>query len=224
MVSNDMMIVIIASIIILLIIIGIRYIYNKNNYERNIINLVLSKLEFYPNHYKIIKKDNKIFIKCHLLYNDYIYNDASLERTNHLIFNGGLKIVDIIIDLDEKKYKIIIIGLHIINTSNDIFNEFKKNLNSSSYYFINNIIDLDFDININEIGLCNIEVYDSAYMYIYNETSNYNKYICNRYNILLTNDKESIYINSISNSFPSITYQPLLSNEIRIKEIQCLFI
>ena len=222
MVSNDVMIVIII-VSLLLIIIGIRYIYNKNN-ERILINLVLSKLDFCPNHYKIIKKDNKIFIKCHLLYNDYIYNDASLERTNHLIFNGGLKIVDIIIDLDEKKYKIIIIGLHIINASNDIFNEFKKNLNSSSYYFINNIIDLDFNININEIGLCNIEVYDLTYIYIYNETSTYNKYICNRYNILLTNDKESIYINSISNSFPSITYQPLLSNEIRIKEIQSLFI
>jgi hypothetical protein len=222
MVSNDVMIVIII-VSLLLIIIGIRYIYNKNN-ERILINLVLSKLDFCPKHYKIIKKDNKIFIKCHLLYNDYIYNDASLERTNHLIFNGGLKIVDIIIDLDEKKYKIIIIGLHIINASNDIFNEFKKNLNSSSYYFINNIIDLDFNININEIGLCNIEVYDLTYIYIYNETSTYNKYICNRYNILLTNDKESIYINSISNSFPSITYQPLLSNEIRIKEIQSLFI
>jgi len=222
MVSNDVMIVIII-VSLLLIIIGIRYIYNKNN-ERILINLVLSKLDFCPNHYKIIKKDNKIFIKCHLLYNDYIYNDASLERTNHLIFNGGLKIVDIIIDLDEKKYKIIIIGLHIINASNDIFNEFKKNLNSSSYYFINNIIDLDFNININEIGLCNIEVYDLTYIYIYNETSTYNKYICNRYNILLTNDKESIYINSISNSFPSITQQPLLSNEIRIKEIQSLFI
>jgi hypothetical protein len=222
MVSNDVMIVIII-VSLLLIIIGIRYIYNKNN-ERILINLVLAKLDFCPNHYKIIKKDNKIFIKCHLLYNDYIYNDASLERTNHLIFNGGLKIVDIIIDLDEKKYKIIIIGLHIINASNDIFNEFKKNLNSSSYYFINNIIDLKFNINVNEISLCNIEVPDSAYMYIYNETSNYNKYICNRYNILLTNDKESIYINSISNSFPNITQQPLLSNEIRIKEIQSLFI
>jgi len=222
MISNDVMIVIIASIIILLIIIGIRYIYDKNN-ERILINLILSKLEFCPNHYKIIKKNNKIFIKCHLLYNDYIYNDTSLERANHLIFNGGLKIVDIIINLDEKKYKIIIIGLHIINTSNDIYDEFKKKLNISSFYFINNIIDLNFNINVNEIGLCNIEVPDSAYMYIYNETSNYNKYICNRYNILLTNDKESIYINSIYNTFPNITHQPLLSNEIRIKEIQSLF-
>jgi len=123
----------------------------------------------------------------------------------------------------EKKYKILIIGLHIINTSNDIYDEFKKNLNIPSYYFINNIIDLKFNINVNEISLCNIEVPDSAYMYIYNETSNYNKYICNRYNILLTNDKESIYINSIYNTFPNIIHQPLLSNEIRIKEIQCLF-
>ena len=33
--------------------------------ERIIINMVLSKLDFYPNHYKIIKKNNKIYIKCH---------------------------------------------------------------------------------------------------------------------------------------------------------------
>jgi hypothetical protein len=207
--------------VVLIIIVRYRII---ENYERNIINLVLSKLDYCPKHYKIIKKNNKIFIKCHLLYNDYIYNDASLERTNNLIFNGGLKIVDIIINLDEKKYKIIIIGLHIINTSNDIYDEFKKKLNNSSFYFINNIIDLKFNINVNEIGLCNIEVPDSAYIYIYNETSNYNKYICNRYNIILTNDKESIYINSIYNTFPNIIHQPLLSNEIRIKEIQSLFI
>jgi hypothetical protein len=60
MVSNDVMIVIII-VSLLLIIIGIRYIYNKNN-ERILINLVLSKLDFCPKHYKIIKKDNKIFI------------------------------------------------------------------------------------------------------------------------------------------------------------------
>jgi hypothetical protein len=33
--------------------------------ERIIINTVLSKLDFYSNHYKIIKKNNKIYIKCH---------------------------------------------------------------------------------------------------------------------------------------------------------------
>ena len=44
--------------------------------DKNIINMVLSKLEFCPNHYKILKKDNKIFIKCHTFYIN-IFNDNS---------------------------------------------------------------------------------------------------------------------------------------------------
>jgi hypothetical protein len=49
---------------LLLITMVIRYKLNEMN-EKNIINMVLSKLDFYPNHYKIIKKNNKIYIKCH---------------------------------------------------------------------------------------------------------------------------------------------------------------
>jgi hypothetical protein len=222
MISNEIM-MIIVMIILMIVIISIRYIINRN-IERGLINLVLSKIDFSPDNYKINRKDNKIFIKCHYLFDSkYIYNDASLERTNHFIFNGGLKVVDIIIDLKEKKYKIIIIAFHIINTSYELFGELKEKLNISSYYFINNIIDLNFNIDNNDISLCNIDVPDT-YIYIHNETSNYDKYICNRYSILLTDDKESIYINSISNTFPNNTIQPLLSNEIRIKELECRFI
>ena len=41
---------------------------------RNIINIVLSKLDFTPKYHKIIKKDNKIFIKCHSYFIN-IFND-----------------------------------------------------------------------------------------------------------------------------------------------------
>lgn len=197
--------------------------YINNNNERNLITIILSKLDFCPTHYKIYRKHNKIFIKCHYLFdNKYIYNDGSLERTNHYIFNGGLKLVDVIIDLKDKKYKIIIIAFHIINTSNELFREFKEKIIIPSYYFVNNIIDLDFNIDNNTVSLCNIDV-PNSYLYIYNETSNYDKYLCNRYTILLTNDKESIYINSISNISQINSLHQLLSNEIKIKEIECKF-
>lgn len=212
-----------AIVILITVLIGIRYIYIKNN-ERILINLVLSKLDFCPNHYKIIKKENRIYITCHYLYNNQkIYNDASLDLANHFIFNAGLKIVNIIINLDDKKYKIVIIANHIINSSNEIFNEFKNNINEPSYYFINNIIDNNLNIDNDIINIYNIEVSNSFY-YIYNETANYDKYMSNRYNILLTNDNNSFYINPISNRFPNTTLDPLLSNEIRIKEIECKFI
>ena len=51
----------IFELLIIFIIIKIR----DNNNEKRIINLVLSKLDFCPNHYKIIRNDNKIIIKCH---------------------------------------------------------------------------------------------------------------------------------------------------------------
>jgi hypothetical protein len=225
MVLGDIIIISVMISIILMIIAGIRYILNRN-IERNLINIVLSKLDFCPTTYKIDKRDNKIYIKCHMLFNNkYIYNDASLGRTNHIIFNGGLKIVDIIIDLKEKKYKIIVIAFHIINTSADLYEELKIKLNKKDYYFINNIIDLNFNIDTNDVSLCNIEVPDlNSYMYIYNETSNYDKYMCNRYSVLLTNDIDSVYINSISTTFPNNTMEPLLTNEIRIKEFECRFL
>ena len=222
MISNEIMIIFVIVMIIIMILV-IRYIINKD-IERNIINLVLSKLDFCPNHYKIFRKDNKIYIKCHYLFdNKYIYNDTSLERINHFTFNGGLKIVDIIVDFKEMKYKIIIIAFHIINTSNELFKEFEEKLKIPSYYFVNNIIDLDFNIDNNNVSLCNIDV-PNLYIYIYNETANYDKYICNRFSILLTNDKESIYINSISNTLSINSLHQLLSNEIRIKEFESRFI
>jgi hypothetical protein len=51
---------------------------------RNIINMVLSKLDFTPKYHKIIKKDNKIIINCHSyfinIFNDINNNDMNEEE------------------------------------------------------------------------------------------------------------------------------------------------
>ena len=70
------MIAIFIAIIAIIIIIIIK----KNYYEMNIINLVLSKINYCPKHYKIIRKNNKIFIKCHYY----------TENNSNLIFNGTI--------------------------------------------------------------------------------------------------------------------------------------
>jgi hypothetical protein len=64
--------------------------------DKNIINIVLSKLDFIPNHYKVIKNDSKIFIKCHNYYinvfNDDDYNKdeikiKAIEYSQSLIYS-----------------------------------------------------------------------------------------------------------------------------------------
>jgi hypothetical protein len=47
--------------------------------DKNIINIVLSKLDFIPNHYKVIKNDSKIFIKCHNYYIN-VFNDDDYNK------------------------------------------------------------------------------------------------------------------------------------------------
>ena len=183
--------------------------------------MVLSKIDFYPSHYKIIRKDKKIFIKYHcLIDNKMIYNDETLminsnNNNNKNSFNGGLKIVNILINLRENEYRIIMSAFHILNTNINFYKELKEKINNPSYYFINNIIDENYNIDYNIITLNN----DS-----YKDPIKYDKYICRNYSILLTDDKEMIYFNSLSNKYNNSNYEPLLSNEIRMKEIKCNFL
>ena len=55
----DILFILVFQLLFIISIMG--YKLHKMN-ERIIINTVLSKLDFYPNHYKIIKKNNKIYI------------------------------------------------------------------------------------------------------------------------------------------------------------------
>ena len=68
------------------IIINIINVFNEKFYkiDNNLINLVLSKLDFKPNHYKIIRENNKILIKCHCYYiniNKNIDNCDEIKQT-----------------------------------------------------------------------------------------------------------------------------------------------
>lgn len=128
-----------------------------------IINIVISKLEFIPKHYKIIRNKNIIVIKCHYYFNDWMFNYLSNNIIKHnqndntysicygninkklnnfnysKIFN--LTIIDIIIDLNNKNYKIITSYFPIIYCNYDI-NILYNKLNSKLYYIeINNLYD-----------------------------------------------------------------------------------
>ena len=68
--------------------------------EIDIINTILSKLDFSPIYHKIIKKDNKIFIKCHSYFINIFNNDNDNDNET------------IIIDLLMDKTNIILPDIH----------------------------------------------------------------------------------------------------------------
>ena len=174
-----MFIVIIGLVIILTII--IRYEIRKINIKK-VINIILSKLDFCPNHYKIIRKDNKIYIKCHYYSNDYShllfnkynnYNDdntsniikennegyyINFEKKNKKLINYNPKkniniiVYDILIDMKYKNYKIITSYFQIINCHIDDDNLYLK--------LIQKLEDPSYYIQINNI-------YDNNLNFIY---------------------------------------------------------
>jgi len=156
-----------SCIIIITILLIISYKFNKI-YENNIINIVLSKLEYIPKYYKIIRKKNRIIIKCHhysnTLYANIEYKDIRLSKKSndnsyHSYYKSldnydinktfSIVIYDIIIDLTNKNYKIIISYFTIINCINDLlYNKLIEKLNNKSYYIqINNLYDTDLNFN-----------------------------------------------------------------------------
>jgi hypothetical protein len=63
-------------------------------YETNLINIVLSKLNFEPKHINYVKKNNKIIINCHNYFINIFKNEnenevitKSLNYNQDLIFN-----------------------------------------------------------------------------------------------------------------------------------------
>jgi hypothetical protein len=201
----------------------IRYKLN-DNYEKNIINMVLSKLDFLPNHYKISKKDNKIFIKCHyytidlshFIISNYIINYIQYNYLgyylriygNHqlqkrLLSNYaagkdiGIIAIDILIDFKAKNYKIITSYFQIINCIIDADNLYSKIIS-----YLNNP---KFYINVNNIYDNNLDINDNIPSYLYQpfyqqlankERRNRCNYI-KYFNIIITNDIISLTINPI---------------------------
>jgi len=182
-----------SCIIIITILLIISYKFNKI-YENNIINIVLSKLEYIPKYYKIIRKKNRIIIKCHhysnTLYANIEYKDIRLSKKSndnsyHSYYKSldnydinktfSIVIYDIIIDLTNKNYKIIISYFTIINCINDLlYNKLIEKLNNKSYY-----------IQINNLNFINDEEYNfepirrKTYIYNYPTKINDNSFKLN---------------------------------------------
>lgn len=191
-------------------------------------DIILSKLNFTPKYYKIIKKDNNIYIKCHYYYinifdnddndNDNIlktikYNQPTIFINNNYynIINSSdkeelyicIKYADICINLDNNNYKIIKSNFNIRKPTNDKFNLFQKILNNlNTNYF-----------NIN---------YDTMFINYYYSNFNINVYHINNIDISFINDNnEKINIDFLMNSInilsPDIHIKPMINNQIKIK-------
>jgi hypothetical protein len=225
------------EIIILICMIGIitiiGYEINKLD-ERRIINIILSKLDISFNYYKIIRKNNKIYIKCHkyyidnLLYSNLCYNygkSTALNKggiislsyygyymiiyyINNVIYHKplhnynkdkelGIVSYDIMIDMKNKKYKIITSYFQILNLikdHNDYYDRIIEYLENPEYYIkINKIFDKDLNI---------INIYDkNNFELVYNKFTTkkiYHLYNPNKeFNITITNDINNYSINPI---------------------------
>jgi hypothetical protein len=209
--------------------------------DRYLINIVFSKLDFAPKNYKIIRKynDNMINIKCHNYFSniennndkeilleyeqDKCFNNNSLmpppQYYNEIINNIDcykhmrklnificIQYADITIDLNAKRYNIKQSYFNIrkpTTDENNLFSDIVNNIDNPDYYFINN-------------NNSNIIKIDESDIYFIPE------------NIIYTNDIKKIIIkpimpitNTISND---IDIKPLLSNQIRVKDYNGIFI
>lgn len=200
-------------IIIIFAIIIIRLNNKINRYnENNLINTVLSRLNYNSNHYNIYKLDNKIYIKCHtyninklsnissniIKYNKYYYieelNTITGDKNQIKFLNIdpdkviNINTSEIIIDLNTKNYKITTYNFNIINLFTDIneyYSKIIKYLDDNSYYI---------EINKNFITITNdfnkINIY-----YIVNDNI-----ISQNINIKSHIDNSTFIINNISGS------------------------
>jgi len=207
--------------------------------EKRIINIVLSKLEFCPNHYKIIRRDNKIIIKCHYYSKEWsklLFNNSSLNiinKNNEGIYiclnniklinydpnkNLGIITYDILIDMKNRNYKIITSYFQIINCIRDDDNSYNRIINyleNTDYYInVNNIYDnnLDFINNYDEV------LFEPFY-YKFNQQKKHYLYNPNmKFNITITNGYDNFHINSMCfqrNLFPNFNIE--LSKDINSK-------
>lgn len=217
--------------------------------DKYLINLVLSKLDFIPLNYKIIRNDNKIIIKCHninkynfvnetnKLYNiikndnegyyiDICNNKKYICKLPNYLIKFNIKIVDILIDLSNKNYKIIICDFEIIKCIYDIDNLY--------YKIINYLNDKSFYININGIYDENYNLNENIY------ADNYNQSYYKIFNIEITDDNEKItiepaisytYIDNDKKNMEAIMHinnnidtKPFINNLIKINKIAGGFI
>lgn len=221
-----------------------------NMNDKNLINNVLSKLDFTSNNYKIIKKDNKIYIKCHSYFinvfkddddNDEEFKKKIIEYNQPMIFSHtGNSCMP-----PSQYYNEIINNIEPYKNRRNLFICIKYaditiDLETKSY----NIIKSNFNIrkptndtsNLFEMIINNIDnpsyyfILDYDLSSINNSYSDFknNIYDLNKINLNFTDDNNNIKINVIMPSVSSITKdidtKPTVSNQIKRKNLNGGFI
>ena len=209
--------------------------------EKNIINIVLSKLDFTSKNNKIIKKDNKIYIKCHSYYINIFKNDNDndneikkkiIEYNQPMIFSHtGNSCMpppqyfnEIINNIDSYKRNS---NLYICVKYADITIDLEtKNYNIITTYFNirkpTNDISKSFENIINNIDnnlwYFNCDCDLTSINNVYSDSKN-NIYDLNNINIIFTNDDNKIQFETIMpkklSISPDIDTKPMISNQIK---------
>jgi hypothetical protein len=209
--------------------------------DKNIINIVLSKLDFIPNHYKVIKNDSKIFIKCHNYYinvfndDDYNKDEIKIKATenscipppqhyNEIINNidsyksrnPNLYIciiyADIIIDLETQNYKITKSYFNIRKPTEDKYKLFET--------IITNIDNPSYYFNLNY----DLKSINESYSNIDNNIYHLNHLELSFIGKNGEENKIGLIMPTISSISPEIDTKPLLSNQIKTNIIKGGFI
>ena len=207
--------------------------------ENNIINIVLSKLDFTSKNNKIIKKDNKIYIKCHSYYINIFNNDNDneikkkiIEYNQPMIFSHtGNSCMpppqyfnEIINNIDSYKRNS---NLYICVKYADITIDLEtKNYNIITTYFNirkpTNDISKSFENIINNIDnnlwyfKCNYDI--TSINEKYSDIKN-NIYDLNNIYVIFTNDNYKILIQPIMPTSTTLSTdidtKPMVSNQIK---------
>jgi hypothetical protein len=218
--------------------------------HKNIINIVLSKLDFTPKYYKVIKNDNKIFIKCHNCYinvfkdidtYDEIKNKA-LEYRQSMIYSHTRNscmpppqfYYDIIDNIDNYKrepnlylcitYADIIIDLETQNykITKSNFNIRKPTEDKYKLFetIINNIDNSSYYFNLNY----DLKSINKSYSNINNNIYDFNNIDLSFINNNNDEIKLELIMPSLNSISPDIDTKPLLSNQIKINILKGGFI
>jgi hypothetical protein len=233
------------------IIINIINIFNEKFYkiDRNLINMVLSKLDFKPNHYKIIRENNKILIKCHCYYININKNIDNCDEIKQTILEYKQPMIyshtgnsclpppqyynDIVNNIDCYKYRNP--NLYLCITYADI----TIDLETNNYKIIKSNFNIrkptDDKYKLFETIINNIDNQDYYFIFNYdlnNINESYsnidnNIYDFNMINLSFINDDEiklELIMTSITSLSPEIDTKPLVSNQIKINIINGGFI
>lgn len=219
--------------------------------HKNIINIVLSKLDFSPKYYKVIKNDNKIYIKCHSYYinvfknidnNDEIKQKA-LEYNQSMIYSHTKNSCmpppqyynEIINNIDT--YKNRTPNLYLCITYADIIIDLETQNYKISKSNFNIRKPTEDKYNLFETIINNID--NSSYYFIFNynlklinecySDINNNIYDFNNINLSFINDnnneiKLELIMPSLTSLSPDIDTKALVSNQIKISIINGGFI